>query len=123
MAINLTVTPSALQHLQENMVDSPEGTVGIRIGLRDAGCSGFAYTMDFTTEHNPDDQLHVFEDIKILIADKYAQFFNGTEIDLVQEGVNSILEFNNPNVAHECGCGESFKFEDSEHEDIESCAD
>lgn len=112
MSNTITLTAAALQHLKENLATSPEGTVGIKIGLRDAGCSGFAYTMDFTSQQEATDQVVDIEGVRILIAEEHLSALNGTEIDLVTEGMNSILEFNNPNVAHECGCGESFQIKE-----------
>ncbi len=107
---NITLTPSALKHLQQSMEQSPEGTLGIRLGLRDAGCSGYAYTMDYAKQHNADDQIIKVDNVNIYIAADCCAALNGMEIDYVQRGVNSMLEFNNPNVVDQCGCGESFKF-------------
>lgn len=108
----ITVTPEALKHMQENLANCPPGTLGIRLGLRDAGCSGFAYTLDFTKEQKPNDQIFSFNQVNIYIAQEYMAALKGTEIALVQKGVNSVLEFNNPNVIHECGCGESFQIKE-----------
>lgn len=112
MTNTITLTATATKYLQENLAQSPAGTLGVRVGLRDAGCSGYAYTIDFTNEQLPDDQVLTFDDVKIFINNKHLQALKGTEVDFVQEGVNAMLEFNNPNVIHECGCGESFKFKD-----------
>ena len=109
---SITLTPAALQHLQHNLTQCPPGTLGVRVGLRDAGCSGFAYTMDFTSEQEPTDEVFDFDGVKIFMSPADLKSLKGTEIDLVQEGVNSVLEFNNPNVVHECGCGESFQFKE-----------
>lgn len=108
----ITLTNAAQQHLQENLANSPVGTLGIRLGLRDAGCSGFAYTMDFASETQAEDEVFMFDQIRIVISRQYLQALNGMEIDLVQSGVNSTLAFNNPNVVNTCGCGESFQFRD-----------
>lgn len=109
---SVTVTPEALVHLQQNLASSPEGTIGIRVGLRDAGCSGFAYTVDFANDHQPDDQVFDHNGVKIIIAAQHFNALKGTQIDLVKQGMNSILAFNNPNVQHECGCGESFQIKE-----------
>jgi iron-sulfur cluster assembly accessory protein len=114
MQNSITLTPAALQHLQENLAQSPAGTLGVRVGLRDAGCSGYAYTIDFTKEVTDTDQVFDNDGVKIVVANDYFKALKGTVIDLVQEGVNSILEFKNPNVVHECGCGESFQLKESE---------
>jgi iron-sulfur cluster assembly protein len=108
----ISITPAALQHLQTNLASSPTGTIGIRLGLRDAGCSGFAYTVDFTQQQNHDDHVFDFDGVKILIAADKFKPLAGMELNLVKQGVNSILEFNNPNVAQACGCGESVKFKE-----------
>jgi iron-sulfur cluster assembly accessory protein len=108
----LILTPAAIQYLQENLASSPAGTLGVRVGLRDAGCSGYAYTIDFTNEQLPDDHILTFDTIKIFMSEKHIKAFHGTEVDFVEEGLNSTLEFNNPNVVQECGCGESFQFKD-----------
>jgi iron-sulfur cluster assembly protein len=112
MQNSITLTAAAKQYLQENLAESPEGTIGVRVGLRDAGCSGYAYTIDFTDKQLPEDHVIEFDDVKIFIAKEYTKQLQGTAIDLVEEGVNTTLEFDNPNVIHECGCGESFKFKD-----------
>lgn len=106
----ITLSPTAKKYLQESLTTSPSGTLGVRIGLRDAGCSGFAYTIDFATEELADDKVFAFDDVKIFVAEKHMPALDGMEIDFVTQGVNSILQFNNPNVINSCGCGESFQF-------------
>lgn len=108
----ITLTQAARDYLEENLNNSPHGSVGIRIGLRDAGCSGFAYTIDYTTECNQQDEIFKFDGVNIIIDQKFLPSLRGTEIDYVTQGVNSILQFNNPNVVNQCGCGESFQFRD-----------
>ena len=108
----LTLTPAATKYLQENLESSPDGTLGIRLGLRDAGCSGFAYTFDFATSKNENDQIYSFGEILIFVDAKFSKALYGMEIDYVTQGVNSLLQFNNPNVVNSCGCGESFQFKD-----------
>ena len=102
----ISLTPAAQQYLQHNIAQAPTGTLGIRLGLRDAGCSGFAYTIDFASVITADETTLNFADV----MKKNLTHFHGMEIDYVQKGVNFILEFNNPNVVNQCGCGESFQF-------------
>lgn len=109
----ITITPAALQHLRASLEASPANTIGIRFGLRDAGCSGYAYTIDFSTTHSPaEDHLLDFDGLSLIVAKQHLPALNGTRIDYVQQGLSSILVFNNPNVVDQCGCGESFKFKD-----------
>lgn len=108
----ITITPKATEYLRNSLISGPTNALGIRIGLRDAGCSGFAYTTDFAHELQTDDQVFAFDGVQIVVAQKFMQALHGTEIDYVTQGVNSILQFNNPNVVNSCGCGESFQFKD-----------
>ena len=108
----LILSPAAKKYLQDNLATIPAGTLGVRVGLRDAGCSGYAYTIDFTNEHLADDHVLTFDDVKVFLSQKHIKAFQVTEVDFVEEGLSSTLEFNNPNVIKECGCGESFQFKE-----------
>lgn len=110
----IKLTSAAQRHLQENLTKSSDVVMGIRLGLRDAGCSGFAYTIDFAKEKLDEDEVFIFEQVQIFINRKDLPSLTGMEIDIVQSGVNSTLKFNNPNVINTCGCGESFQFKNDE---------
>ena len=56
--------------------------------------------------------IQIFDDIKIFMSQKHAKAFAGTTVEFIQDGLNATLEFDNPNVVQECGCGESFQFKD-----------
>ncbi len=103
---HLDLTDSAIGHFS-NLLKGKNNS-NIRIGIRDSGCSGYAYFLEFSEQINTDDMEFVFGTFKILIDEKSFTFLNGTTIDYVREGVNSNLTFINPNVSAECGCGESF---------------
>ena len=113
MQNQITLTPTAQKHLRDNLARSPEGTLGVRLGLRDAGCSGFAYTLDLVTEHSVEDLTLDFDDVKIIIPANNISALNGSEIDFIREGLNYVLKVNNPNVIHACGCGESFQIKEN----------
>jgi len=82
--------------------------VGLRIGVRKTGCSGYAYMIDYADSVAVDDV--VFEDngVNVIVDSDSLQLIDGTEVDFVQEGINQAFKFRNPNVKGECGCGESF---------------
>ena len=82
--------------------------LGIRQGVRTEGCSGMAYVLECVDEVKVEEQ--VFEDhgVKVFIDPKSMVYLDGTELDFVREGLNEGLQFRNPNVSAECGCGESF---------------
>lgn len=111
---DLRVTDSAIAHIRrsiQKMVIEPR-PIGIRVGVRKAGCSGYEYTLEYAFADTLRDLDQLFEagEFKIVI-DKavYAKFMQGgTVMDYRQEGLKAGLLFDNPNVAHQCGCGDSF---------------
>lgn len=85
----------------------------IRLSTKESGCTGFAYVLDLVDGRENSDDLYEFDAVKIAVAADTASLVAGTEIDIVQEGVNEVVKFNNPNVVAECGCGESFSVNDA----------
>ena len=85
-----------------------EGRMALRLGVRQTGCSGWAYIVEFDDQIAADD--HVFEDrgIKVVINSESLPYLEGSEIDFVADGLSRTFQFNNPNATEECGCGESF---------------
>jgi iron-sulfur cluster assembly protein len=103
---HLDFTDSAQKHIK-SLLDGKD-KAAIRIGIRDSGCSGYAYFLEFADRIESNDLEFSFEDFKVLIDEKSFTFINGTTVDFIKEGVNSNLTFINPNVSAQCGCGESF---------------
>jgi len=85
-----------------------EGGVGLRLGVRKTGCSGWAYTVQLTEHIETDDIVFDNEGIKVVVSRESLGFLDGSEIDFTSEGLGTAFRFNNPNVTEECGCGESF---------------
>lgn len=106
-SMGVSITESAAKHVAGQLVTRGKG-LGIRLGVTTSGCSGMAYVLEFVDELQPEDQ--VFEDhgVKVVIDPKSLVYLEGTELDFVREGLNQGLQFRNPNVSAECGCGESF---------------
>ena len=84
----------------------------IRLTTKESGCTGFAYVLDLVDQAESNDQVYQFDTVKFAVSIEAKSLISGTEIDIVQEGVNQIVKFNNPNVVAECGCGESFSVSD-----------
>ena len=105
MAISMTA--AAAERVSSYLHNRGKG-VGLRVGVKTTGCSGLAYVLEFVDELNDDDQ--VFEDhgLKLIVDGKSLVYIDGTQLDFVKEGLNEGLQFKNPNVNGECGCGESF---------------
>ena len=105
--MGITITESAAGHVAGQLASRGHG-LGIRLGVTTSGCSGLAYVLEFVDEVQPEDE--VFEDfgVKVFIDPKSLVYLDGTELDFVREGLIEGLQFRNPNVSAECGCGESF---------------
>ncbi|HEY7995767.1 MAG TPA: iron-sulfur cluster assembly protein IscA [Steroidobacteraceae bacterium] len=105
MAISLT--ESAATRVKAFLASRGHG-VGLRLGVRKTGCSGFAYVINYADSAAPDDA--VFEDrgVQVFVDRTSLDLIDGTVVDFVKEGLNEAFRFRNPNVKGECGCGESF---------------
>lgn len=103
----ISVTESAAKHVGAQLEHRGKGA-GVRVGVRTSGCSGLSYVLEFVDEVNSEDQIFESYGVKLYVDPKSLIYLDGTELDLVRNGLNEGLEFRNPNVAGECGCGESF---------------
>ena len=105
MAIN--VTEKAAKQIQKQLASRGKG-IGLRVGVKDVGCSGFGYTYDYADEVKAGDQLFEAHNAKVVVDAKSLEFLEGSTLDFVKEGLKQVFKFTNPNVDATCGCGESF---------------
>ena len=105
MAIQLA--PAALQRIKGYLATDP-AAIGLRFGVRRTGCSGWGYAVDMARDERDGDTEFVQDGVRILVDADSLALVDGTEIDFVKQGLNEQFVFRNPNVAGECGCGESF---------------
>ena len=103
----IQVTESAAKQIRKQLANRGKG-IGLRVGVKDAGCSGFAYIYDYADEVRADDQLFEAHDVKVVVDAKSLEVLNGSTLDFVKEGLKQVFKFTNPNVDATCGCGESF---------------
>ncbi len=105
MAVSLT-QPAADR--VKAYLDARGKGIGLRVGIKKTGCSGYAYVVNYADDVNDSDI--VFEDhgVKVVVDEKSLELIDGTEVDFVKQGLNEAFRFRNPNVTGECGCGESF---------------
>ena len=103
----VTLTDVAATRMREIMDAAEEQFIGVKIGVKNGGCAGMEYTMDYATEAAPLDEVVEENGIKVLIDPKAILFLIGTEIDFVTEKLSQRFVFNNPNQTDACGCGES----------------
>ena len=105
--MTISLTPAAAERVRTFMANRGKG-VGLRLGVKQTGCSGYAYVVSYADEINPSDAVFEAAGVKVVVDQGSLQFVDGTEIDFVREGLNEAFKFRNPNVKGECGCGESF---------------
>ena len=105
MAVSLT--QPAAERIRTYLEARGKG-VGLRVGIKKTGCSGYAYVVNYADDIGDSDI--VFEDygVKIVVDKESLKLIDGTEVDFVKQGLNEAFRFRNPNVTGECGCGESF---------------
>lgn len=103
----IALTESAAARIR-NQLDKRGKGLGLRLGVRKSGCSGYAYTLDYADDISDGDT--VFEDhgVKLVVESRHLHVLDGTTLDYKREGLNEAFKFTNPNVKDECGCGESF---------------
>ena len=105
--MGISITQSAADHVAGQLASRGKG-LGIRLGVTTSGCSGMAYVLEFVDEQSDDDEIFEKDGVRVFIDPKSLVYLEGTELDFVKEGLNEGLQFRNPNVTAECGCGESF---------------
>ena len=102
----ITLTDRAAERVRNYLAKRGAG-IGLRLGIKKTGCSGFAY-VDYADEVNDSDVVFDTDDVKVIVDQQSLELIDGTEVDYVREGLNEAFRFKNPNAAGECGCGESF---------------
>ncbi|KAF4337859.1 Fe S cluster assembly ISA1 [Fusarium beomiforme] len=102
----MKLTPSAVDQLRE-LLDQPEPKL-IKVGVRNRGCSGLAYHLEYVDKPGPFDETVEQDGVKVLIDSKALFSIIGSEMDYVEDKLNQRFVFKNPNIKEECGCGESF---------------
>ncbi len=103
----VTLTDRAAARMREIMSEAGGTYVGVRIGVKNGGCAGMEYTMEYATETTPLDEVVEENGIRIMVDPKAILFLIGAEIDFVKEKLSQRFVFKNPNQTDACGCGES----------------
>jgi iron-sulfur cluster assembly protein len=105
MAISLTESAAERVH---KYLDARSDGVGLRLGITKTGCSGYSYVINYAEEVAQEDVIFEDRGVKIVVDPEALALIDGTEVDFVKNGLNEAFSFKNPNIAGECGCGESF---------------
>jgi iron-sulfur cluster assembly protein len=105
--MSISLTPAAAERVRTFMASRGKG-IGLRLGVKQTGCSGYAYVVSYADELGARDVVFEVSDVKVVVDAESLKYVDGTEIDFVRQGLNEAFKFRNPNVKGECGCGESF---------------
>ncbi len=103
----MTLSDAAAERIREIIEDADEPVVGLRVGVRNSGCAGVAYTMDYVSEPMPGDDHVEDKGLHIYVDPKATMFLLGTVMDFETEKMSAGFTFKNPNQTGACGCGES----------------
>ncbi len=108
----ITVTENAAKQIRSQLAKRGKG-VGLRVGVKKVGCSGFAYTFDYADEMHAGDQSFEAHNAKVVVDAETLALLEGSRLDFVKEGFKQVFKFDNPNIDSTCGCGESFSVKET----------
>ena len=103
----MRLTEAAASRIKSVMAQAGKPVAGVRVGVKNGGCAGMEYTMEYADAVNPTDEIVEDKGVKLLIDPKAVLFLLGTEMDYKTEKLSAQFVFNNPNQTSACGCGES----------------
>jgi iron-sulfur cluster assembly protein len=103
----MRLTNAAATRIKHVMARATKPVAGVRVGVKNGGCAGMEYTMEYAEAVRPTDEIVEDKGVKILIDPKAVMFLLGTEMDYKTDKLSAQFIFNNPNQTSACGCGES----------------
>ena len=116
----MRLTDAAAERIKAVMAKAATPITGVRVGVKNGGCAGMAYTADFVDDIGPYDEIVEDKGVKILIDPKAVLFLLGTEMDYKIDKLSAQFVFNNPNQTSACGCGESVAITPAAHDTAEA---
>jgi len=103
----MRLTDAAADRIKAIMAKADKPFAGVRVGVKNGGCAGMSYTMEYAEEIQKLDEIVEDKGVKLLIDPKAVLFLLGTEMDFKVDKLTAGFVFNNPNQTSACGCGES----------------
>ncbi len=100
-------TENAAKQIKKQLLKRGKG-IGLKIGVKKSGCSGYAYTLDYSDSIEREDEVFEAYDVKVMVNKADLEVIDGLQLDFRREGINEAFRFDNPNATGMCGCGESF---------------
>ncbi len=104
----LTLSDKAAEHVRSLVDNGGDGVIGIRVGIKTAGCSGMKYQVDYAYDKKPFEDAIQEKGVTVLVDPAAVMFIIGSEMDWSEDKFSAGFVFNNPNEVARCGCGESF---------------
>jgi iron-sulfur cluster assembly protein len=105
------LTEAAAERIKAVMAKADRPIAAVRVGVKNGGCAGMSYTMEYAEKIDPLDEIVEDKGVRILIDPKAVLFLLGTEMDYKVDKLSAQFVFNNPNQTAACGCGESVQLE------------
>ena len=115
----MTLTDAAAERVREIMANAETPMAGLRVGVKNGGCAGMSYTMEWAANVAPLDEVIEDKGVTVLIDPKAVLFLLGTQMDFEASKLSSGFVFKNPNQTSACGCGESVAIEPAKPEDMQ----
>ena len=103
----MRLTDAAAMRIKDILGKAERPIAGVRVGVKNGGCAGMSYTMEYAADVRPHDEVIEDKGVKLLIDPKAVMFLLGTEMDFKVDKLTAGFVFNNPNQTSACGCGES----------------
>ena len=116
----MRLTEAAADRIKAVMARAEKPAAGVRVGVKNGGCAGMEYTMEYADEVKPTDEVVEDKGVTLLIDPKAVLFLLGTEMDFKTEKLSAQFVFNNPNQTSACGCGESVQLTPAKDEGLEA---
>jgi iron-sulfur cluster assembly protein len=103
----MRLTDAAAARIKDILGRADRPIAGVRVGVKNGGCAGMSYTLEYVESANPTDEIVDDKGVRLLVDPKAVLFLLGTEMDFMVDKLSSGFVFNNPNQTSACGCGES----------------
>jgi iron-sulfur cluster assembly protein len=116
----MRLTDAAATRIKDILGRAEQPIAGVRVGVKNGGCAGMSYTMEYAESARPHDEVIEDKGVKLLIDPKAVLFLLGTEMDFKVDKLTAGFVFNNPNQTSACGCGESVALTPASGEGIEA---
>src|SRR5690349_16795400 len=116
----MRLTDAAAARIKDILGKAERQIAGVRVGVKNGGCAGMSYTMEYADSVQPHDEVVEDKGVKILIDPKAVLFLLGTEMDFRVDKLTSGFVFNNPNQTSACGCGESVSLTPASRDAVEA---